>query len=350
MTQAAIGEYMHSDPQLPEEWTTITTIDAHTAGEPLRVVVDGFPPLEGASILEKRQYLKAHHDDLRTALMWEPRGHTDMYGAVLTEPVTQSGDVGVLFTTNEGYSTMCGHGIIALGVVLPDTGMVTASPPQETITFETPAGLVSATAHIRDGRVGSVSFDNVPSFVSDLDRRIEAPQFGSVEYDLAYGGAFYAYCDADQVGLELTPDHADEIRRAGMAIKRAVAESVPIDHPRADDLGFLYGTIFRAPAESAECDSRNVCVFADGQIDRSSTGTGVSGRLAINHERGHLDVGEEFTVESLVGTTFTGTIVDLTTEGEYSAVVPRITGSAHVTGRHEFVIDPADPLRDGFRI
>lgn len=341
---------MDREPALPEQWTSITSIDSHTAGEPLRVIVDGFPPLQGSSILEKRQYLREHHDDLRTALMWEPRGHTDMYGAILTEPVTPAGDVGVLFTTNEGYSTMCGHGIIALGVVLPDTGMVAASPPQETITFETPAGLVSATSHIRDGRVESVSFDNVPSFVSGLDRRIEVAGFGTVEYDLAYGGAFYAYCDADQLDLALIPENADEIRRAGMAIKRAVAESVPINHPRADDLSFLYGTIFRAPAQNPDCDSRNVCVFADGQIDRSPTGTGVSGRLAINYERGTLEVGEDFTVESLIGTTFTGTIVEPTTEGEHSAVVPRITGSAHITGRHEFVIDPADPLRDGFRL
>lgn len=341
---------MDRDPQLPEQWTRITTIESHTAGEPLRVIVDGFPPLEGTSILEQRQALQAHHDDLRTGLMWEPRGHTDMYGAVLTDSFTQAGDVGVLFTTNKGYSTMCGHGIIALGVVLVETGMVVASPPEETINFDTPAGLVSATTQLADGRVESVSFENVPSFVDDLDRRVDVAEFGPVEYDLAYGGAFYAYCDADQIGVELIPENTDEIRRAGMAIKRAVAESVPIEHPRADDLSFLYGTIFRAPAEAPNCDSRNVCVFADGQIDRSPTGTGLSGRLAINYERGTLDVGDDFIVESIIGTTFTGRIVEVTTEGDRSAVVPRIRGSAHITGRNEFVIDPDDPLRNGFRL
>lgn len=341
---------MDRDPRLPEEWPRIETIDSHTAGEPLRVIVDGFPELEGSSILERRRYLRENHDDLRTALMWEPRGHTDMYGAVLTESVTEAGDVGVLFATNEGYSTMCGHGIIALGVVLVDTGIVAASPPEETIDFDTPAGLVSATTHLSDGRVESVSFENVPSFVDGLDRRIDVDEFGTVEYDLAYGGAYYAYCDADQFGLDLTPENADEIRRAGMAIKRAVADSVSIEHPHEDDLGFLYGTIFRGPAEDRDADSRNVCVFADGQIDRSPTGTGVSGRLAINNERGTLDVGDEFVVESIIGTTFTGTVVETTMEGDRSAVVPRITGSAHVTGRNEFVLDPDDPLRDGFRL
>lgn len=341
---------MNREPELPAHWTTVKTIDSHTAGEPLRVIVDGFPPLEGTSILEQRRYLQENHDGLRTALLWEPRGHTDMYGAVLTESFTQAGDVGVLFMTNEGYSTMCGHGIIALGVVLVDTGMVAASPPEQTIHFDTPAGLVSATTHRSNGRVESVAFENVPSFVVDLDRRIAVAEFGTVEYDLAYGGAFYAYCDADQIGLELTPEHADEIRRAGMAIKRAVAESVPIEHPREDDLGFLYGTIFRGPAANPNGDSRNVCVFADGQIDRSPTGTGLSGRLAINYERGTIDVGDDFVVESIIGTTFTGTIVELASDGERSAVVPRISGSAHITGRNEFVIDPDDPLRDGFRL
>lgn len=341
---------MDREPQLPERWTRIRTVDAHTAGEPLRVVVDGFPPLDGTSILDQRRDLQANHDELRTALMWEPRGHTDMYGAVLTDSFTPEGDVGVLFTTNKGYSTMCGHGIIALGVVLIDTGMMAASPSEETIDFDTPAGLVSATALLPDGHVESVSFENVPSFVDGLDRQVDVAEFGPVEYDLAYGGAFYAYCDADQIGLDLTPENTDEIRRAGMAIKRAVAESVPIEHPREADLSFLYGTIFRGPAETPDRDSRNVCVFADGQIDRSPTGTGLSGRLAINYERGTLDVGDDFTVESIIGTAFTGTIVESTTEGGRSAVVPRIRGSAHITGRHEFVIDPVDPLRDGFRI
>lgn len=361
---------LRRDPRLAEDWPRIETVDAHAAGEPLRVVVDGFPALEGETILDRRRFAEAAHDDLRTALMFEPRGHADMYGALLTDAVSPEADVGVLFTHNDGYSTMCGHGIIALGTVLVETGMLSASPPTERIGFDTPAGLVAATAHLEDdredddhdaggredddhdagGRVESVSFENVPSFVADHGARVDVPGYGTIEYDLAYGGAFYAYCDVDQFDCSLTREDVDAIRQAGMAVKRAVADAVRIEHPRADDLAFLYGTILRGPPADAANDSRNVCVFADGQIDRSPTGTGVSGRVALAHDRGDLDVGDELVVESVVGTTFTGSVVAETTVGDRPAVVPRVEGSAHVTGRSEFVLDPADPLRDGFRL
>jgi proline racemase len=265
---------------------------------------------------------------------------------------------------------MCGHGIVALGTVLVETGMLPASPPTAAIGFDTPAGLVEATAHLepdraaddraggppeetdRDvgARVASVSFENVPSFVADRGARVDVPGYGTVEYDLAYGGAFYAYCDVDQFDCSLTRADADAVRHAGMAVKRAVAEAVEIEHPRSADLEFLYGTILRGPPEDPANDSRNVCVFADGQIDRSPTGTGVSGRLALAFDRGDLDVGDAFVVESVLGTTFTGTVVEETTVGGRPAVVPRVEGSAHVTGRSEFVLDPADPLGDGFRL
>jgi len=341
---------LHGPPRLPADWTRIETVDAHAAGEPLRVVVDGFPDLAGETILDRRRDVAATHDDLRTALLLEPRGHADMYGALLTEAVSPDADLGVLFATNEGYSTMCGHGVIALGTVLVETGLLSASPPTRSIGFDTPAGLVEATAHLDADRVASVSFENVPSFVVDRGARVDVPGYGVVEYDLAYGGAFYAYCDVDQFDCSLTRADADAIRHAGMAVKRAVADATTIEHPRSADLEFLYGTILRGPPEDPANDSRNVCVFADGQIDRSPTGTGVSGRLALAFDRGDLDVGEEFVVESVLGTTFTGSVAGETTVGERPAVVPRVEGSAHVTGRSEFVLDPADPLEDGFRL
>lgn len=339
---------MLDKPQIPTEWTRIETLESHTGGEPLRIVVDGLPDLAGETILERRRHMREEYDGLRSALVWEPRGHTDMYGAILTEPVSDEGDVGVLFATNEGYSSMCGHGIIALGTALVETGMLESSPPAETIVFDTPAGPVTATSHIEGERVTAVSFENVPSFAPLLDRTVDVPDHGPVAFDLGYGGAFYAYCDADQIGIELSPDNADEIRRTGMAVKRAVSDSFDVEHPVEDDLSFLYGTIFRGNSATEGCDSRNVCVFADGQIDRSPTGTGVSGRLAIQHARGDLDGGEGVAVESIVGSVFRGEIERETTYGGYDAVVPRISGRAHVTGRSEFVIDPEDPLRDGF--
>lgn len=341
---------MLDEPQIPSEWTRIKTIESHTGGEPLRIIVDGLPDLEGESILERRRRMQDEYDNLRSALMWEPRGHADMYGAILTEPVTDEADVGILFTTNKGYSSMCGHGIIALGTALIETKMLSSSPPREVLAFDTPAGLVTATSQIEGGNVTSVSFENVPSFAPLLDQTITIPEYGTVEFDLGYGGAFYAYCDADQLNLDLSPDNADNIRRIGMAIKRAVAKSFNIEHPDEDDLSFLYGTIFREESNIDNCDSKNVCVFADGQIDRSPTGTGVSGRLAIQYKRGNLEIGEEFVIESIIGTVFRGEIVREKAYGGYNAIVPKITGSAHITGRNEFVIDPDDPLHNGFFI
>jgi trans-L-3-hydroxyproline dehydratase len=342
---------MNWDASLPGEWPRVETIDAHAAGEPLRVVVDGFPDLDGDTILARRRDLAATHDDLRTALVLEPRGHADMYAAILTDPVSEEGDVGVLFAHNDGYSTMCGHGVVALAVVLVETGMLDADVPETTIGFDTPAGLVTATVELEaGGRVADVSFENVPSFVHALAEHVDVPGFGEVAVDVAYGGAFYAYCDADAFDLDLTPGNADALRRAGMAVKRAVADAVDLHHPKADDLEYVYGTIFRDAAEGDDADSRNVCVFADGQIDRSPTGTGVSGRLAVQHARGALDVGDALVVESILGTTFTGEVAASTTVDDLDAVVPRVTGSAYVTGRSEFVRDPTDPLRDGFRV
>lgn len=339
---------MLDQPQIPAEWDRITTIESHTGGEPLRIIVDGFPDLKGETILDQRRYMQNEYDELRTALMWEPRGHTNMYGAILTEAVSDEADVGVLFTTNKGYSSMCGHGIIALGTALFETGMLPSSQPGDVIVFDTPAGLVTTRSKIKKTRVTSVYFENVPSFVPLLDQTVNVPKLGPVEFDLAYGGAFYAYCDADQLNLDLSPDNADKIVRTGMAIKRAVSDSFTVKHPFENDLSFLYGTIFREESTTEECDSKNVCVFADGQIDRSPTGTGVSGRLAIQHERGDLAQGDEFVVESIIGSVFRGEITRTKLYGGYGAVVPRISGSAHITGRNEFVIDPDDPLREGF--
>ena len=341
---------MLDTPAIPDGWRHIKTIESHTAGEPLRIVYDGIAPIDGETILERRRTMQSEYDHLRTALMAEPRGHYDMYGAILTEPVSPEADVGVLFTTNKGYSSMCGHGIIALGTALPEAGMLPASPPDETIVFDTPAGLVTATSEIEGDAVTSVSFENVPSFAPLLDQTVEVPEFGDVEFDLGYGGAFYAYVPAGQLDLELTPENADEIRRAGMAIKRAVAEGFDIEHPTEDDLSFLYGTILTEPSPSADSDVKNVCVFADGQIDRSPTGTGVSGHLAIRHAKGDIDDGDELVVDSIIDSRFRGTISGHTTMGDYEAVRPAITGSAHITGTSDFVVDPDDEFGDGFYV
>jgi trans-L-3-hydroxyproline dehydratase len=329
----------------------IRTVDAHAAGEPLRVIVDGFPQPPGVSVLERRRWARENADALRTALMWEPRGHADMYGCLLMPPVHADSDLAVLFLHNEGFSTMCGHGIIAVTTVLLETGLVQPTAPQTELRIDTPAGLVVARGEVRleaGARVDRVAFINVPSWVAELDATIDVPGMGRVRYDLAFGGAFYAYVDAASVGLTCTPDRFRDLIDAGVRIKRAIMAQRPIEHPFEPDLGFLYGTIFVGPPESEDAHSRNVCVFADGEVDRSPTGTGVSGRVAIHHARGDLKQGETIEIESIIGTTFRGRVLEETTFGPHAAIVPEVSGSAWVTGRNEILIDPSDPLRDGF--
>jgi trans-L-3-hydroxyproline dehydratase len=220
------------------------------------------------------------------------------------------------------------------------------------VRFDTPAGPVDANASLDTSadrvRVERVAFENVPSFVYARDRTVEVPGVGELTYDVAYGGAFYAYCEASEAGVGLRPADADDLVRVGRTVKRAVADDIHVEHPAADDLGFLYGTVFTGPPESEGADLRNVCVFADGEIDRSPTGTGVSGHLALETDRGRLDPGDPFVVESIVGSRFTGRVVERTTVDGYDAVVPEVEGSASVVGRSEFVLDPDDPFREGF--
>ncbi len=249
----------------PAHWLKITAIDAHTEGEPFRVVTGGFPELPGETILARRRYAREHYDHLRTALMWEPRGHADMYGCLVGPPVTPGADLGILFIHNEGFSTMCGHGIIGMATVALETGMLPATEPETTLKMDTPAGLVTAHARVVNGRVRSVRFYNVPSFVVGLDEIIDVPGLGRVRYDLAFGGAFYAYVQAETLGLSCTPEHYRALIETGMAIKRAIMAGRPIPHPFEADLSFLYGTIFVGPPQTEGAHSRNVCIFAEGK-------------------------------------------------------------------------------------
>jgi trans-L-3-hydroxyproline dehydratase len=332
----------------PSDWLKITAVDAHTAGEPFRVIVDGFPELQGDTILEKRRYAKEKYDHLRTALMWEPRGHADMYGCILTPPVTPDADFGILFIHNEGFSTMCGHGIIGIATVVLETGMMPMTSPTTTIRIDSPAGLITAFAHIENGRVKDASFRNVPSFVAELDAAVDVPGLGKIRYDLAFGGAFYAYVHAKDAGVSCSAEDFRPLIEKGMAIKRAVMSSRKIEHPFESDLGFLYGTIFVDEPNDPASHSRNVCIFADGEVDRSPTGTGVSGRLAIHYRRGEIRKNQPIVVESIIGSTFSGTVVEEAAFGPYAAIIPEVRGETHLVGSNELWINPQDPLKDGF--
>jgi trans-L-3-hydroxyproline dehydratase len=329
----------------------ITTIDTHTAGEPLRIVVDGLPLLEGATMLERRRLMREHHDAIRRALMWEPRGHFDMYGAILTPPVSPEADLGVLFLHNEGYSTMCGHGVIGLLTALFACGVLEPQGPRTPVNLDTPAGLVRATAHHRpDGTVERVTFVNVPSFVLANDLALDLPGQGKVAVDVCFGGAFYALLPAAHLGLTVEPAQKQQLVAAANAITEAVNASLTIQHPDEAELGFLYGTILTGPAADPAHHSRNICVFAASEVDRSPTGTGVSARLALLAAQSLLAEGETILVESVLGTgsVFSGRVIDHSQVGAYPAVVPEIGGSAALTGMHHFLIDPDDTLGAGF--
>ena len=281
--------------------------------------------------------------------MWEPRGHADMYGAVITPPVSSGADCGVLFMHNEGYSTMCGHGIIAMVTAGLERGLFEVRDPQA-IRIDSPAGRITASAHLDSaGMVESVSFLNVPSFVLLPQLEVEV-EGRSVECTIAFGGAFYAYVDAAPFGFQLKAGEAPEVIRLGQAIKEAVNDEFDIRHPDGDeDLNFLYGTIFVRHGENPQ-RSRNACVFAESELDRSPTGTGVSGRAAIHYARGEIGLDEELVIESIIGSEFRVRCVEETRVGTYAAVVPEVSGSAHMTGEHRFTIDERDLLKNGFLV
>ena len=332
----------------PNSWKKIQVIDAHTGGEPLRVIVGGLPEIQGRTILEKRKVIQEHHDWIRTSLLWEPRGHADMYGCIITPPVNEGSDFGVLFLHNEGYSTMCGHGIIAIVKVVLTCGMINMREPTTTINIDSPAGLITAFAESKNGMVSSVRFQNVPSFVFSLHNTIHIDGLGTINYDVAYGGAFYAFVSARECGVQLQSSAYRELIEKGISIKKAIMKSQPIQHPVERDLSFLYGVIFIDESDTQEVHSRNVCVFAEGEIDRSPTGTGVSARLALHHAKGELKVGESITIESIVGSTFKCTIKSTTKFEKYPAIIPEVEGTSYITGKHTFLIDPDDPFKKGF--
>jgi proline racemase len=364
---------------------TLKTIDAHAGGEPLRLIVDGFPSPRGKTMLEKREWVRTHADSLRRALMLEPRGHADMYGAILTEPVSPGAHAGVLFMHNEGYSTMCGHGVIAVTTIALERGLLLPGGDGTTVVYDSPAGTIRARAQTRSGgsggaggaggsggaggaggaggsgrsggagaasgavRVERVAFLNVPSFVlhGGLSVQLASRQ---IHADIAFGGAFYAIVDSEAVGLPIDVAHLPELRRVGMEIKHAIEKVHDVAHPLDPGLRGIYGTIFTGPPSDERADLRNVTVFADAEVDRSPCGTGTAAVMAVIDAMGLLADGKPFVHESLIGTRFEGRVTSRTTVGEHQAIVPEIAGSAWITGEHTFHVDETDPLKDGFRI
>lgn len=327
---------------------SITTIEAHTAGEPLRIVTSGVPILPGATILEKRRWVSEHLDHIRRALMHEPRGHADMYGCYVTPPITPEADLGVIFMHNEGYSTMCGHGVIALATVAVSHRWVEPVAPETRVGLDTPAGFVEAWAAWDGVRVTGVRFVNVPSFLYKRDLRIGTPSFGTLSVDVAFGGAFYAYIDGAQVGLEVRPENYRRLIHLGDEVKHTVEAALDVVHPTEPELRGIYGTIIDGPPHSPDANQANICVFADREVDRSPTGTGTAGRVAQLYARGRLGLGDTLINESIIGTRFTGRALSETTVGEFPAIIPEVAGQAYIVGQATWLIDPEDPVSGGF--
>ncbi|MFO1081654.1 MAG: proline racemase family protein [Reyranellaceae bacterium] len=326
----------------------LSTVEMHTGGEPTRIIVDGWPALHGRTLLDKRREAQERDEALRRGLMLEPRGHDGMYGALLVEPDHPEADLAVLFMHNEGYSTMCGHATIAVARWAVDSGRVARSGEETVVRLQCPCGLV--VARVADD--GSVRFENVPSFAYAIDRLVPTGTWGPVSVDIAYGGAFYAILAADSIGLDVRRSPMRALADAGEEIARLAVAAIPIEHQPAPDLAFLYGTILTDGVDGADDrPSRNVCVFAGRQIDRSPTGSGVAARMALAAARRRLAPGERRWFESCTGARFSGRVVrEAPAVGGRRAVVVEVGGVAHYTGEARFRFDSDDPLREGFSI
>ncbi len=328
---------------IPGPGETLTSDDWHAAGEPFRILDVG--PMEGATVLDRRSWAQANLDDLRRFLVSEPRGHSDMYGGFVVPPDDAGGDLGVVFWHKDGFSTACGHGTIALVAWAVDTGLVDVPDDAERVdvVVDVPSGRLPTTATLVDGRPTAVRFMNVPSFVSAIGLEVDT-NHGTLDVDVAFGGAFYASVAVDDLDVDATADHVDDLIALGRQVKAALAGHPSIEHPDDDRLSGCYGTILHeTPGDDPRCQ-RNVTVFADGQVDRSPCGSGTSARLALLHHHGQLDVGDDLHHLGLAGGMFVGRIESV--DGD--RVTTSVEGSAHRHATSTFVLDPDDPVGLGF--
>jgi proline racemase len=326
----------------------ISAIDSHTEGEPARVVIGGISHVPGATMQEKWRWAKANLDDLRTMLMFEPRGSAIYSGSIITAPATHGADLGVIFIETSGFLPMCGHGAIATATVIVEAGLVEVTEPVTELTLDTPAGLVGARISVEDGVARDVTIQNVPSFAYCLDQPVDVPGLGRVTLDIGYGGNFYAVVEAAQVGLVIDPAHARQVIEIGNAIRDAIDQQVRVEHPENPEINVCSHVRFIGPSSDARATMRNAVLYSAEAIDRSPCGTGTSAEMAIRHARGLQRLGDEFVSESIIGSIFYGSLVAETSVGSFPAVVPTIRGSAYITGIQQFVLDPRDPWPHGF--
>lgn len=328
----------------------IQAIDSHTAGEPTRVVVGGMPKILGNTMTEKKIWLEENLDYLRKAIMLEPRGHSDMFGSIIMQPVHRNADFGVISMDGGGYLNMCGHGTIGAMTVAVETGIVYAEEPVTEVILEAPAGLIRGKVVVKDGRAEKVSFTNIPSFLFRKDQTVDLPEFGEIRFDIAFGGSFFAIVHAGQIGVDIVPENASVLNRIGIELREIINREIPVQHPTLTHIRKVDLVEWWQETDSPSADLKNCVVFGHGQVDRSPCGTGTCAKLASLFARGQLGVGETFVYESILGMQFEGVIVGETKVGEYDAVIPQITGSAWITSFTNLVIDDSDPLKYGYRL
>ncbi|GHC53978.1 proline racemase family protein [Streptomyces flavofungini] len=323
-------------------------VDSHTEGMPTRVITGGVGIIPGTTMAERRLHFIENMDHLRTLLVYEPRGHAAMSGAILQPPTRPDADYGVLFIEVSGLLPMCGHGTLGVATVLVETGMVPVTEPVTTVRLDTPAGLVPVDVRVEDGAVRSATFTNVPAFCVGLERKAEVPGFGTVTYDLAFGGNFYAFVDLDALGLPFDRARKEDLLAAGLGLMDAINASPdrPV-HPERPDIAGVKHVYLAAPGSDAH-HSRHAMAIHPGWFDRSPCGTGTSARMAQLHARGELPLDRDFVNESFIGTKFTGRLIGEAEVGGAPAVVPTITGRAWVTGTAQYFLDPDDPFPGGF--
>lgn len=351
----------------------VTTVDMHTGGEPLRIIENGIPKLSGSTLLEKRQNMIKNLDYYRKFLMHEPRGHFDMYGVIITEPDDKTkADFGVLFMHNEGYSSMCGHAVIALGRYAIDFGLLKdnkikndANDNDEkkednknnknisTVRIQCPCGIVTVNVEINDktGKsTGNVSFLSAPGWAEYISTSIQLDQFGKVEIDIGYGGAYYAICPSTRFNLNVRDSPIDDLINISTLIKQTVIKKLQLSHPDSKDLQFLYGTILTDGMNDVNDPTSNVCVFADRQVDRCPTGSGVIARLAIDYAKKNIKIGQKRQFIGKTGSIFEGEIVKVLQnyKDKKNAVIVKVTGSAKYVGRSQFYLEEGDELGRGF--
>lgn len=340
-------EAMKYLPKLPKAKKTFLAVDSHTMGEPTRIIVNGFPELQGKTMMERKKFVEKNYDNYRTALMLEPRGHKDMFGAVITEPISAEADLGVIFMDSGGYLNMCGHGSIGTATVAVETGLVKVTEPYTDVVLEAPAGIIRTKVKVKEGRAVEVSLLNVPAFLYKKDLEIEVLQYGKIPLDISFGGSFFALVDTEKIGIKIEQNNLSVLTDLGMKILKKINESMEIKHPYLDittvDLVEFYGK-----SNNPKADLKNVVIFGEAQADRSPCGTGTSAKLAYLYEKGEIEIGESFLYESITGSIFKGIVTKEIDINGKIGIIPQITGSAYITGLNQLILNDYDPHEYGF--